>query len=166
MDLQNYSSLMTESFCSLTNISWFPPPLAVIILHYFYEFEFFRLQMWDSAVCVGFPCDSAGKESACNGRDLGLISRLRWLPGEGKGSTPVFWPGEIHGLYIPWGCKELDMNDQLSLSAYFISSCLQSQMTAFFFLFKGWVTFRCRYNHISFIHSSTLRLFLYLGYCK
>ena len=22
---------------------------------------------------------------------------------------PVFWPGEFHGLYSPWGCKELDM---------------------------------------------------------
>jgi len=20
--------------------------------------------------------------------------------------TPVFWPGEFHGLYSPWGCKE------------------------------------------------------------
>ena len=23
--------------------------------------------------------------------------------------TPVFWPGEFHGLYSPWGCKELDV---------------------------------------------------------
>ena len=23
--------------------------------------------------------------------------------------TPVFWPGEFHGLYSPWGSKELDM---------------------------------------------------------
>ena len=22
--------------------------------------------------------------------------------------TPVFWPEEFHGLYSPWGCKELD----------------------------------------------------------
>ena len=22
--------------------------------------------------------------------------------------TPVFWPGEFHGLYRPWGHKELD----------------------------------------------------------
>jgi len=22
--------------------------------------------------------------------------------------TPVFWPGESHGLYSPWGLKELD----------------------------------------------------------
>ena len=30
--------------------------------------------------------------------------------------TPVFWPGELHGLYSPWGCKESDMTEQLSLS--------------------------------------------------
>ena len=30
--------------------------------------------------------------------------------------TPVFWPGEFHGLYSPRGCKELDTAEQLSLS--------------------------------------------------
>jgi len=29
-------------------------------------------------------------------------------------STPVFWPGEFHGLYRPWGCKESDTTEQLS----------------------------------------------------
>ena len=29
--------------------------------------------------------------------------------------TPVFWSGEFHGLYSPWGHKELDMTEQLSL---------------------------------------------------
>jgi len=26
-----------------------------------------------------------------------------WLP------TPVFWPGEVHELDHPWGCKESDI---------------------------------------------------------
>ena len=26
------------------------------------------------------------------------------------------WPGEFHGLYSPWGCKELDRPEQPSLS--------------------------------------------------
>ena len=30
--------------------------------------------------------------------------------------TPVFWPGEFHGLYSPQGCKESDTTEQLSLS--------------------------------------------------
>ena len=35
-------------------------------------------------IAVGFPCGSAGKESACNARDLGLIPGLGRSPGEGK----------------------------------------------------------------------------------
>ena len=30
--------------------------------------------------------------------------------------TPVFWPGEFHGLYSPCGHKELDTTEGLSLS--------------------------------------------------
>ena len=29
--------------------------------------------------------------------------------------TPVFWPGEFLGLYSPWGRKESDTTEQLSL---------------------------------------------------
>uniref|UniRef100_A0A452FTM0 Uncharacterized protein n=1 Tax=Capra hircus TaxID=9925 RepID=A0A452FTM0_CAPHI len=25
--------------------------------------------------------------------------------------TPVSWPGEFHGLYSPWGCKEMDLTE-------------------------------------------------------
>ena len=31
--------------------------------------------------------------------------------------TPVFWTGEFHGLYGPWGCKESDTTKRLSLEA-------------------------------------------------
>ena len=34
---------------------------------------------------------------------------------KGKATTPVFWPGEFHGLYSPWGHKESDMTERLSL---------------------------------------------------
>ena len=30
--------------------------------------------------------------------------------------TPVFWPGEFQVLYSPWGCKESDRTEQLSLT--------------------------------------------------
>ena len=33
----------------------------------------------------------------------------------GRLPTPVFWPGEFHRLYSPWGRKESDMTEQLSL---------------------------------------------------
>ena len=29
---------------------------------------------------------------------------------------PVFWPGEFHGLYSPWSCKELNTTEWLSLT--------------------------------------------------
>ena len=38
-------------------------------------------------VFLGFPCDSAGKDSARNAWDLGLIPGLGRSPGEGKGYT-------------------------------------------------------------------------------
>ena len=28
---------------------------------------------------------------------------------KGRVPTPVFWPGEFHGLCSPWGCKDSDM---------------------------------------------------------
>ena len=46
--------------------------------------------------------------------DWKITWRREWPP------TPIFWPGEFHGLYIPWGCKELDMTEQLSLSLYLL----------------------------------------------
>ena len=30
--------------------------------------------------------------------------------------TPVFWPGELHGLYSPWGRTESDTTERVSLS--------------------------------------------------
>ena len=29
----------------------------------------------------------------------------------GKATHPVFWPGEFHGLYNPWGHKESDTTE-------------------------------------------------------
>ena len=61
---------------------------------------------------MGFPGGSAGKESACNAGDMGLIPGLGRSSGEGNGlPTPVFWPGEFHGPYSPWGCKESDTTE-------------------------------------------------------
>ena len=40
--------------------------------------------------------------------------------------TPAFWPGEFHGLYSPWGHKESDMTEGLSLQkdvCYLLSVC-------------------------------------------
>ena len=45
--------------------------------------------------------------------DLDSIPGLGRSPGE---PTPVFWPGESHGLYSPWGRKESDRTERLLLS--------------------------------------------------
>ena len=73
-----------------------------------------------SCLLGGIFGDSVGKESTCNAGDLGSIpgfnpwvQKIPWrrerLP------TTIFWPGEFHGLYRPWGCKESDTTERLSL---------------------------------------------------
>ena len=43
------------------------------------------------------------------------VRSLGWEDPLEKGTatqpTPVFWPGEFHGLYSPWGRKESDMTE-------------------------------------------------------
>ena len=67
-------------------------------------------------VFLGVLGGSAVKESARSAGDLGSIPVSGRSPGEGKGVPPVFWLGEFHGLCSPWGCKELDTTEWLSLS--------------------------------------------------
>ena len=80
----------------------------------------FKEPVWDSGknmtidillYAMGFPCGSAGKESACHVGRPGFdpwVGKIPWrrerLP------TPVFWPGEFHGL-SPWGGKESDTTE-------------------------------------------------------
>ena len=72
---------------------------------------------WDIIV---IPCGSVDKESACNAEDLGLIPGLGRSPGGGHGNPLQYSCQENpHGQrslagYSPWGCKELDMPEQLS----------------------------------------------------
>ena len=65
-------------------------------------------------VFLGFPCGSAGKESAWNVGDLGLIPGLGRSPGEGK-VYPLQYSG-LENSMDPWGPKELDMTERLWLS--------------------------------------------------
>ena len=54
--------------------------------------------------------------------------------------TPVFWPGEFHGLYSPWGCKELDMTERLLLSLSPLLNQLLDGKNYFLFLFLSSVS--------------------------
>ena len=60
-------------------------------------------------VFLGLPCGPAGKESAYNAGDLGLIPGLGRAPGEGKG-YPLQCSGlEISMDYTVHGVTEFDM---------------------------------------------------------
>ena len=52
-------------------------------------------------------CDSWGRKESDTTERL-IWSDLIW-------PTPVFWPGEFHGLHSPWGRKESDTTERLSL---------------------------------------------------
>ena len=64
----------------------------------------------------GFPCGSAGKESACNAGDRGLIPRLGGSPGEEKGYLLQYSDLETSMDYIVHGVAELETTGQLSLT--------------------------------------------------
>ena len=51
--------------------------------------------------------------------DLSWVGKIPWR--RERLNTPVFWPGEFHRLYNPWGHKESDMTEQLSLSFHYVS---------------------------------------------
>ena len=60
------------------------------------------------SIFLGFPCASAGKESACSAGDLGLVSGLGKSPGERKG-YPIQYSGLknfmdciVHGVSKSW----------------------------------------------------------------
>ena len=81
----------------------------------------------ESWVCIlkhlfGFPCSSAGKESAYNVRDPGLIPGSGRSPGEGIGYPLQYSSLENSRLYSSWGPKESNTTEQLhfhfSLKAY------------------------------------------------
>ena len=56
-------------------------------------------KLWFTGERIGFPCGSAGKESACNARDLGLIPGLGRSPRVGKG-----YPLQHSGLENSMDC--------------------------------------------------------------
>ena len=74
-----------------------------------------RLEIREDLTETGFPGGSAGKElpAMWDTWVWSLGGKIPWrrerLP------IPVFWPGESHGLCSPWGHKDLEMTEWLSL---------------------------------------------------
>ena len=75
-----------------------------------------RRERLPTPVFLGFPCGSAGKESASNAGDLGLIPGLGRSPEEGKGYLIQYSGLENFMDCIVHGVAELDTTKRLSLS--------------------------------------------------
>ena len=73
----------------------------------------------------GLPDSSVGKELVCNAGDPGLIPSLGRSAGEEIGYPLQYSSLENSMDYSPWGHKELDMTEQLSLSLGW--ECLSSE---------------------------------------
>jgi len=61
-------------------------------------------------VFLGFPCGSAGKESACKAGDLGSIRGLGRFPGEGKGYLENSGQNTLHGVAKSMGLQAVGHN--------------------------------------------------------
>ena len=75
-----------------------------------------------SVIPEGFQGGSDGKESSCNAGDLSSTPGSGRSPGKENG-YPLFLPERFHRQrslvgYSPWGHKELDMTEQLTLSLF------------------------------------------------
>ena len=81
-------------------------------------------------VFLGFPGGSDGKEFTCNEGDLGSIPGLGRSPGEGN-DYPLQYSGLENSMdFSPWGHKESDMTERLSLSNIFQFFLFSSISTA------------------------------------
>ena len=105
-----------------------------------------------------FPGGSDGKEPACNAGDPALNPGSGISPREGNGYPIVSLqslPGESHGQrslvgYSPWGRKESDMTEQLTLSL----SVLTHLLSFFPFIFISWRLITLQYCS-GFCHTVT-----------
>ena len=74
-----------------------------------------RRERLPTPVFLGFPCGSAGKESACNVGDLGWEDPLQ--KGKATHSSILALENSMDGGtwlgYSPWGCKESDTTERL-----------------------------------------------------
>ena len=68
-----------------------------------------------------------GIHAACHRHCLFVLPQWLWACYYLPPPTPVSWPGEFHGLYSPWGRKESDTTERLSLSPPRAPACRLSR---------------------------------------
>ena len=117
---RDWTCTSSISFTGSGVFSTVPPGKQVDMKSFIvFIFFFFLVFIWFSGVILrywGFPCGSAGKESACSVGDLGSIPVLGISPGEGKGYPLQYSSLENSMDCIVHGIAESDTIEQLSLS--------------------------------------------------
>ena len=87
-------------------------------------------------------------ESPLDCKDIKLVNpkgNQSWIFfGRTDADVSVFWPGEFHGLYSPWGHEESDRTEWLSLSlSKSISSENRGIFTSSFPICMSFILFSC-----------------------
>ena len=91
-------------------------PLGQCVLKKYQKTDFtVKMDFYERAILKQIPSYCGHSFSHHCSYWVGRIPwRREWLP------TPVFWPGEFHGLYSPWVRKESDKTEHLSVSLWFL----------------------------------------------
>ena len=84
-----------------------------------------------------------------------IPSRREKLP------TPVFWPREFHRLYSPWGLKETDMTEWLSLHFIFLMLSFKPTFSLSSFTFTKRLFSSSLLSGIKVVSSASLRLLIF-----
>ena len=112
INIRSWQPLLLE--CFSPHVSYRVPGFIII---FYYNVPVIHMLHWCSWSNIfafwGFVGDSDGKESACNGGDLGLIPRLGRSTGEGNGNPLQYsclenpmdrgaWQARVHGVTKSW----------------------------------------------------------------
>ena len=108
------------------------------------------LDLW-KVLYMGFPCGSAGKESACSSGDLGLIPRLGRSPGEGKGYPLQYSDLEksmdcivsgvskrgtrLSDFYFQWACRNVSPSTRGQKGTLWLDRGLWTSTLIFFLIY-------------------------------
>ena len=101
-----------------------PSYLVFLLLKHSCNFTGNKVWPWklELPILLGFPCGSAGKESACNAGDLDLIPGFKRSPGEGKG-----YPLQYSGLENSMDCIVHEVTESQILTEQLSLSTMQNQ---------------------------------------
>ena len=105
--------------------------LQAVLFHTFYGWVAFRCMCVCVCVCVysGVPGGTVVKKPPASAGDAGVLNSIPGSgrsPGEGNGDSLLYsWLKTSHGQrslagFRPWGCKESDTTEQLSIQCAYI----------------------------------------------